>query len=52
MKKKKITYEEARKVLIERNPYLCGILDEINKKLDILIKKQREWIEAFDKRQR
>jgi hypothetical protein len=51
MKKKKITYEEARKILTGKDPYLCGLLDEINEKLDILIKKQREWIEAFDKRQ-
>jgi hypothetical protein len=43
MKKKKITYEEARKVLIKRDPYLWAILDEINKMLDALIEQQKKW---------
>jgi hypothetical protein len=50
MKNNKITYKEARMIFMKRNPYLCGLLDEINRKLDILIKKQKEWVTAFDMR--
>lgn len=50
MKKNKIIDKKARKIFMKENPYLYGLLCEMNRKLDLLIKREKEWIKAFDKR--